>query len=207
MRSLNRLAAKLSVRLRAKRLRRFLSLMDVQPGDRILDVGGLPGIWLGSGFEHRVTLLNLTIPDSASGPFTWAAGNGCAMPQFADKSFDIVFSNSVIEHVGDRSAQQAMADEVRRIGRRYWVQTPNRHFPIEVHFLFPFFQYMPPPMRRAIARIWPFSFAKLYHMDPVEEADHIWLLDRKSMSELFPDSMILRERFAGMVKSLVAYKT
>jgi hypothetical protein len=60
------------------------------------------------------------------------------MPQYRDKEFDIAFSNSVIEHVGNDLRIRQMADEVRRVGRNY-LQTPNYYFPLEPHFFFPFF--------------------------------------------------------------------
>lgn len=57
------------------------------------------------------------------------------MKQFQDNEFDAVFSNSVIEHVGDYEAQRQMANEIMRVGKRYFVQTPNFYFPIEPHIL------------------------------------------------------------------------
>jgi 2-polyprenyl-3-methyl-5-hydroxy-6-metoxy-1,4-benzoquinol methylase len=61
----------------------------------------------------------------------------------AARSFDIVFSNSVIEHVGDAESQQQFAHEIARVGRAYWVQTPNRRFPVEPHLLTPFLHFLP----------------------------------------------------------------
>ena len=65
------------------------------------------------------------------------------MPEFTTGEFDVVFSNSVIEHVGDFDDQRRMADEVRRVGRRFFVQTPNRWFPLEVHTRLPFVHWLP----------------------------------------------------------------
>jgi hypothetical protein len=126
------------------------------------------------------------------------------MNMLNDKSFDIVFSNSVIEHVGPFEKQQLMANEIRRVGQSYWVQTPNKHFPLEPHFLFPFYQYLPHGARRVIAQRWPFSYPKLLDLDPIFEAEHIWLLAYFDMVSLFPDGKILREKVMGLTKSLIA---
>jgi ubiquinone/menaquinone biosynthesis C-methylase UbiE len=86
-----------------------------------------------------ITLLNPELSESAPSNFTAFVGDGRSMPQFEDHQFDIVFSNSTIEHVGSIDDQRAMAREIVRVGRKYYVQTPNRYFPIEPHFVFPFF--------------------------------------------------------------------
>ena len=190
--------------LRRRRFERFLREVGVKPEDRILDVGGYPYFWHGSGLERNVTILNVQLPPTRERPFTWILGDACRMRMFPDKAFDVVFSNSVIEHVGDVERQAAMAGEVRRVARRYWVQTPYKHFPIEAHFVFPCFQYLPGPFREVVARAWPFSYAKMLGLDPMQEARHIWLLDRRRMRALFPDADLLVERFAGLTKSLIA---
>ncbi len=128
------------------------------------------------------------------------------MNMFSDKSVDIVFSNSVIEHVGGFEKQKKMAEEIRRIGKKYWVQTPYKHFPIEMHFLFPLFQYFPRKFQEFIVQHWPLSFAKMYGLDPIYELDHLRLVSISEMKEMFPDSIILKERFLGLTKSLIAYK-
>ena len=196
-----------SRRFRAQRFQRFVELLRLDATTRILDVGGWPSIWLGTGFEAQVTILNLVLPEHRPPPFTWVEGDACDLRGFADQSFDVIYSNSVIEHVGDRAQQQRMADEVRRVGRRYWVQTPHRHFPLEPHFLFPFFQYLPRGPRHVVARHWPWSFARLLKLDPIYEADHIWLLDRPQLQALFPDARLHDERVLGLLKSVTAVRT
>ncbi|HYN82703.1 MAG TPA: class I SAM-dependent methyltransferase [Gemmatimonadaceae bacterium] len=91
----------------------------------------------------RVTLLNTQHQKVSSSRFLSAVGDARFIPQFATGSFDVVFSSSVIEHVGDYATQRRMADEIQRVGKRYFVQTPNKRFPLEPHFLFPWFQYLP----------------------------------------------------------------
>src|SRR5580700_6944769 len=122
-------------RFRARRMREFVSRFGVTEETRILDVGGTPVNWLLAGVRPRVTLLNMPRGqerDEAS--FTFVSGDGCQLP-FRDQSFEIIFSNSVIEHVGTPDQQRRFAQEIQRVGRRYWVQTPNRRFPVAQHLL------------------------------------------------------------------------
>lgn len=156
--------------------------------------------------DVRVTLLNIEHQPVSSQRFISAVGDARSMPEFLAKSFDVVFSNSVIEHVGDYRNQRRMADEVRRVGRRYFVQTPNKRFPVEPHFLFPWFQYLP-----VRTRAWMLSTFDVgwYRRMPDRsaaraEVESIQLLTRRRFSELFPEATIHEEKFAGLTKSFVA---
>ncbi len=115
---------------RKKRFAQFVARIQPQPHERILDIGGYPGTWEGleqiAAEIHIVNVHEIT-PPADPGHFRFHVADGCALP-FADHSFDIVFSNSVIEHVGDFARQQAFAAEVIRTGRRLWVQTRRRSF-------------------------------------------------------------------------------
>ena len=193
-------------KFRKKRFEKFLSVLSVTRNNTLLDVGGSPYFWEGSGLEDRVTILNIRLPKNQPKPYRWIQGDACNMDMFDDGSFYIVFSNSVIEHVGDFKRQQQMASEIRRVGKKYWVQTPYRHFPIEPHFIFPFYQYLPRRLRIAIAKIWPFSYAKILGVDPISTSERTRLLNYREMCSLFPDAQILREKFLSFTKSLVAVK-
>jgi len=198
------------------RRRRFQILLDMIGDTRdvsILDIGGRPRYWEAMmagtdlGERLRITLLNLEADTAPQAGFTVLAGDGRAMPQFADAEFDIVFSNSTIEHVGEWEDQQRMADEVRRVGRRYCVQTPNRYFPIEPHFVFPFFQFLPISMRASMVQ--RFQLGWMPRMPERElalcEVQSIRLLNKGEFQRLFPEATIYEERFGGLVKSFVAY--
>jgi SAM-dependent methyltransferase len=119
------------------------------------------------------------------------------MPKFDTGSFDVVFSNSVIEYVGAFSDQERMASEVLRVGKRYYVQTPNRFFPIEPHFLLPGFQFLPRWMK--VAMIQRFALGWYDRAATREEAcclaDEIRLLRRGELRRLFPGGKIMEERF------------
>ena len=134
-------------------------------------------------------------------------GDACKLEGFADSEFDVVFSNSVIEHVGDLARCQAMADEVRRVGRRYFVQTPNRYFPIDPHFPFPFFQFYPVEVRARLLQALPLAWVGRIR-DPAnarEVAQSVRLLGEREFRGLFPGCSIYRERLLGLNKSFIAY--
>ena len=130
------------------------------------------------------------------------------MDAFTDAQFDVVFSNSVIEHVGDDARQEAMAREVRRVGRRYFVQTPNLYFPIEPHFMFPFFQFLPIPVRGWLLSNLKLSWGgKIPDREQARQAARsVALVGLSRFREMFPDGAIYRERVLGLTKSFVAYR-
>jgi len=176
---------------------------------RILDIGGTPEYWEWLRERPRVTLLNTPRARADVGDAAWVAGDGRSLP-FRDGAFDVVFSNSVIEHVGDAASQQRFAREVARVGRGFWVQTPNRWFPVEQHLLTPFLHWLPKPWQRAIARrgtVWsavarPAPDRREYYIEHFLR--DIRLLGPRELRQLFPAARILRERFLGVTKSLIA---
>lgn len=138
----NRDENSLAVQFRRKRFAFFLSLLSqLNRPVSILDVGGAESYWKTMGIDHHaqvfVTLLNLTEENVSLPNVKSIVGDARAL-HFGDRSFDVVFSNSVIEHVGSFQDQLQMAGEVQRVGIRYFIQTPNKSFPLEPHFLFPF---------------------------------------------------------------------
>jgi hypothetical protein len=113
----------------------------------------------------------------------------------------------VIEHVGALADQRAMAAEVRRVGQRYFVQTPNRYFPIEPHFLVPGFQFLPVRVRAewlARRNVGWYTKAESYEA-ALAEVSRIRLLSRAEFQRLFPEGRLYRERFLGLTKSFVVY--
>jgi hypothetical protein len=197
-------------RFRARRMREFVGRCGVTNETRILDVGGTPANWLLTEVRPRVTLLNMPRgQEHAQAGFTFVSGDGCQLP-FRDQSFEIVFSNSVIEHVGSSQQQRRFADEIRRVGQGYWVQTPNRYFPLEPHLLTPFVHWLPRNLQRAWVTKWtvwdwiehPSHDRREYYIHHFLE--DIRLLSASELAALFPDAQILRERSSGWTKSLIA---
>ena len=195
---------------RRRRMRLFLARVHLDATTSVLDVGGYSAFWAGSGVASPITLLNLhPSPETDLPPNHRAVpGDGTALP-YADGSFDLVFSNSVIEHVGTWEAQQKFAAECLRVGRTVWVQTPARSFPIEPHYLTPFIHYLPKRWRRRLLRrftVWGW-LTKPSPERVGEMLDEIRLLSRREMEQLFPGCEIIAEKVFGLTKSLTAFRT
>lgn len=198
-------------KFRSHRLQLFLELFDPDKNCKILDVGGSSETWLDTGLIKNVTLLNLTTPkkrDLKLG-FQCMKANALKMDLIEDQSYDIAFSNSVIEHVGDFSIQKRFADEIKRVGKSYWVQTPSRYFPVEPHLQFPFSQFMSSKMEHWIALNWPYSNYRKWGVKSERISEFLGntrLLTESEMRRLFPGSNIHKEKFFGMSKSFIAWK-
>jgi SAM-dependent methyltransferase len=187
---------------RERRYRLFLELCDVRPDERILDVGAGAGSAL-ERFNDQNPIVAFDLEPlegewMAGTNVTVQRGDATRMP-YADGEFPLIFSNSTIEHVPGH-LQQAFADEVRRVGQRYFVQTPNKWFPIEPHYQFPLFQFFPERLRRALNSRFTLGWQKK------GEWEDIKLLSARDLRRLFPDAEIHRERLFGLTKSLVAVR-
>ena len=183
----------------------FLCCPD-EPNRRnsILDLGGQPMIW--ESVPTRLDLVILNKPGTAAKVFLshhkirYVDGDACAVVGFNDNSFDIVFSNSVIEHVGAVDKQIEFAREVRRLGNSYWVQTPSKWFPVEAHCGMLFWWFYPQRLRHYFIERWRKTLPAWTQM--VEETT---VLTRADMRKLFPEATILTETSFSFPKSYVAY--
>jgi SAM-dependent methyltransferase len=185
------------VRGRERRYTEFVVLCGLLPEHSIVDVGSGPQGVSGSlgrfNDQNRIVALDLFTRDAQTAPnVTFVVGDATEMP-FADREFDIAFCNSLIEHLPP-AAQRALAGEIRRVARGYWVQTPNRYFPIEPHQFIPGYQFLPRRIRRHLDR-------RLGGAGGYAE-----LLTRRDLLALFPDAELYEEHVAGLVKSFAAYR-
>jgi Methyltransferase domain len=182
----------------------MLDLMHLPPQSRIIDLGGTEENWRLIDHDFHVTLVNL--PGShppVSDPLHYSSidGDACDLGAlFEDNSFDAVFSNSVIEHVGDEERQARFAAETHRLAPAYWIQTPSTLSPIEPHTGIPFYWSLPHFLREAILSSWHRRFPGWVVM--LRETR---VLSRRRMQELFPDSRIYVERILGIEKSYTLY--
>ena len=205
-----RLLPYFSVAARQRRMQGLMRKLRIKPGTRVLDLGGGPSIWESISVPLDVTILNL--PGGVASfeldsfnasihKFHYVEGDACDVHQFPDHSFDLAFSNSVIEHVGADEKQEAFAREVVRLGKSYWVQTPSAWFPIEAHTGMPLYWFYPEAARAWLSRR---SQKKL----PAWWTEYIAqtrVLSRRRMADLFPNARIDVEFLFGLPKSYVAY--
>lgn len=193
------------------RLRRFALLSQLFPAlaeMTVLDVGGDARFWRQAPVKPaHVTLLNRyeqTVPEE------WMSvmlGDGCDPPMELPE-VDLAFSNSVIEHVGGHWRRLRFAELIRGAAKHYWVQTPNRYFPIEPHFLIPGLQFLPLKAMPNIVSRWKLgNYADCRERDDIlPRVLDIELLTATHMEVYFPDGCLHCERFAGMTKSLIAVR-
>lgn len=187
-------------------LERFPDLQSA----RVIDLGGTQAFWERSPVRPaHLTVVNLYPPKGESAPWVdVVAGDACSAEKWSGgKTYDIVFSNSTIEHVGGHDRCQAFARSVRSLAPRHWVQTPYRYFLIEPHWVFPGFQFLPLALRHRVGSHWPLSHTRSLGGtvdDPVEDVMSVELLSRTAFRHYFPESQIISESLLGITKSLIA---
>ena len=210
---------------RKKRGKIFIEKLSPKETDKILDLGCGDGSYLANIVKFRknvfisdISPANLERGKEKYGFLNTVLLNEDAPLPFADKYFDIVFCNSVIEHVTVKKDdvfsiksdstfkkisienQKKFADEIRRISKRYFVQTPYKYFPIESHTQLPFFIVFLP-------RKIQISAIKFFNLWWIKKTSPDWnLFTIKQMETLFPDAEIIFEKKFGLIKSLIAVK-
>jgi hypothetical protein len=183
---------------------RFPNLADM----RVLDLGGTAISWRVSGLRARsVTVVNLDHPEDFSEPWMEIIrGDACAG---GFGKYDLVYSSSLMEHLGGHTRRQQFAEVVQESAPSWWIQTPYRYFPIEPHWMFPGFQFLPFRVRVMVSQHW-----RTIHVPAIKDrakamevVASIELISATEMRAYFPTSEIWFERIAGIPKSLVAIKT
>jgi hypothetical protein len=222
------LALRLSQNARRKRVDLFRHWFSVDKRTRILDIGSEDGsnifnVLDGLEFDPcNVFIADIDENSVTSGRrrygFTGVAIDEMGSLPFGPASFDIVYCSSVIEHVTVAHSeiwehtngrtfrdaalkhQRAFADEIRRIGKNYFVQTPAAGFPVESHTWLPLAGYLPRgfllPTMRVANRVWPKASIPDFN-----------LLTENDLAQMFPEAAIQKETFLGLTKSLMAVKS
>jgi len=205
---------------RAKRfeaVRRLIETIIAEKGHAdILDLGGTETYWLiGEEFVQanrdrlRFTIVNTEDQEvDQRRLFSFLKGSATDPRLFAGRQFDLVHSNSVIEHVGVWRDMEMFAANTRRLAPRYYVQTPNYWFAYEPHFRTPAFQYLPERLRVALIMRHALGFFPKIE-DRAEAEDIIYhhrLLSTRQMKLLFPDAKVSHEKVVRLNKSIIAIR-
>jgi hypothetical protein len=199
-------------KVRDRRSRLIKYCIDHISGDPklILDVGGTTEFWKNMHFTGdetcKITILNIESYDTSRYPYMVSmTGDGRDMSIFPDQAFDLVISNSVIEHVGKHDDQKRFADEIQRVGKNFFVQTPDFLFPIEPHFLFPFFPLLPCSIKIFLIQHFNLGYyQKTRQPDEIKSIiDSVHLLRSRELENLFPNAQIIREKILGLTQSLI----
>jgi hypothetical protein len=199
-------------RFRPRRLRLSYAIFKITTETRVLDLGGGMYFWdlaKAEGFPvPRVTILNIRPgPKRLPPEIRWVVGDA-KDTGLHDLSFDIVFSNSLVEHLVDWDSQVQFANEVRRLAPNYFIQTPNKWFFVEPHFVTPFIHWLPMTVRLGLGpriTLWGWTHGSTREQYE-EQLKEIRLLSRGEMEKLFPDASVVRERWMGVPKSIVSIK-
>lgn len=207
------------------RLRRFELVNEMLMSEirrkgnvRVLDIGGHPAYWefMEPGLRSDVEITMLNIPGAPGTDVEWSpglriiqrVGDGCHMPEFADQSFDIAHSNSVIEHVGSLERMISFGAETRRVGRAYYLQTPNLYFPIDPHYGVPFIHWLPKGIRAQIIGSFNVGYRRRKSdvASAFSTADHIEIIQAHVLKRVLPDAELLKERIGPFTKSLICVR-
>jgi hypothetical protein len=203
-----RLLKQFSHRSRTKKFELFQSRLHPGPGDRILDIGASGDVFLRYTFEdfypypERIVAGGHEFREVSSArryypKSSYTVFDGCNLP-FPDRSFDLVFSNAVLEHILGEDRQRRFAREVMRVGKSWFITTPNYWYPFESHYHLPFIQFLPPEAQRKYNRLLGTHIQKGH----VQE---LALLSARKLRKLFPTSQIARVRVTFWPETLVAY--
>jgi hypothetical protein len=200
----------LAERLRRRRwailLRHIPNLQDL----RVVDLGGTGHWWNNAPVVPRhVTVVNLYEADLGPPIVRTVEGDALHADELLKgEEFDIVFSNSLIEHLGGHAARRQFAAVVSELAASYVIQTPYRYFPVEPHWIFPAFQFLPIAARSWLAPRWPLGHTRGWDAKAAtNEVMSTELLSVAEMRDYFPDGKIVWERVAGLPKSMIAVKT
>lgn len=192
-------------RWRSLRMQHFKVLVQPPPSAKIIDLGGTEYLW--TLFDHNYDLTIVNLPGNYEGRgllrnVKLVEADACDLCDiFADYSFDIAFSNSVIEHVGGPKNEARFASEIKRLAPAFWVQTPSPRFLIEPHTGLPFYWQLPECVRKRLQNRWDVKMPDFGNM-----VAGTTYLTCATMQQLFPENNLYIERKFGFEKSYAVYK-
>lgn len=198
----------LGQRSRHRRWQALQRLFPDLPQLRVVDLGGTVDSWRRAPVAPaHVTVVNLEAqsPDPDRG-IDVVAADACELdPATLPGAPDLVYSNSLLEHVGGHARRAQLAALVDRLAPRYWVQAPYRYFPVEPHWLFPGLQFLPQVARARLVQRWPLGYARPADFAAALAAvTEVELPSKTEMAAYFPDATLLLDTVGPLTKSLIA---
>lgn len=200
---------------RRRKLRLFYEQMQPSEQTKILDVGSQVApddqadCQLINSYPWKSSLSTVNIMEQHTHAIRQRfpeidarTGDARCLP-WPDKHFDVVYSNAVIEHVGDLDDQRKMASEIMRVGRRWFVTTPNRWYPFEFHLRLPFVTWLPGQAYLACGRIIRYNHVRGKYVFGCDCAG-LRLMTVRDLRTCFPGSRIVSMRVTFMAETLVA---
>jgi len=191
---------------RKKRMSAFLERIEPKDNWKVLDLGGLPEMWEILDLDLEITLLNL--PGEFIGQnnhikhnYKFIEADAAGELPFEDHYFDLVFSNSVIEHLGSSEQEEKFAHSVHRLAPRYWVQTPSIWFPIEAHCNMPFWWFYP----QSFQNLWIERWKQKGYVFKWQQMLTTKVITLPRLKRLFPHGQVYTEYVAGFSKSYSIY--
>ncbi|MEA3226070.1 MAG: methyltransferase domain-containing protein [Planctomycetota bacterium] len=127
--------------------------------------------------------------------------DACDLP-WPDKHFDVVYSNAVIEHMGSFERQKKMASEITRVGKRWFVTTPNRWYPFEFHMRLPFVTWLPFNGYLWAGRIVSYDHEQQKYTVGRRRND-LRLMTARELQKCFPGSRVIKQRVTLMAETLI----
>jgi hypothetical protein len=203
---MNALKSRIQRHWRKRRMEKFVELMNLTEGAKIIDLGGLPQMWETIALDLEITLLNLPGAFERSQgvyqkQYRFIEADACQPLDLVDNSFDIAFSNGTLEHVGAPEKQEAFAKSIRRLAPSYWIETPAIWFPIEAHCHLPYWWFYPPSLQQAWIRRWQRQ-GQDFKWKQMSETR---VLPLKRLKSLFPEANVYTEFVGGFPKSYSMY--
>lgn len=209
------LFSKLSNISRQRKLELFNRIIVPTETMKVLDVGAEVDPSGGRGvqfidfypWKKNISAINLS-PEHISSikqhypEIEAVVGDACELP-WSDKYFDIVYSNAVIEHLGTLEKQRKMAAEIMRVGKKWFVTTPNRWYPFEFHMRLPFVTWLPGNAYLWAGRIISYNHLRRKYMFGIKRKD-LRLITSRELQNCFPRSGIIKQRVTFMAETLIA---
>jgi SAM-dependent methyltransferase len=209
------LFARLSAVSRRKKLELFRETMRPSPWMRVLDVGAEVESDTDDcckfidkyPWKHRITAVNIDPRHveriARRYPEVEAVVADARSLPWPDKHFDIVYSNAVIEHVGSFEDQKQMASEVMRVGKQWFITTPNRWYPFEFHLRLPLVTWLPGDAYLRFGRIVRYNHVRRRYVTGAD-CSGIRLMTAAELMKCFSGGRVVRQRVTFMAETLIA---